>query len=343
MKNKEKTDWNILAKHLAGETDEQGQKEISAWLQESASNSILYNEIIGYWNHINSIKEMNQFDVNNGWEKLHNRIIASSGSHTTMKEEKSHGRRIWFNMPWLRVAAAIALIVMIGIGSYFVVSGLQKNSLLTVASAATDDQTRITLPDGSLVFLNANTKISYSKKFSSGVRLVRLTGEAYFDVAHDPERPFIVYARKAGIKVLGTSFNVQSLKSSGKVEVFVESGKVQLFEADNTSNTITIEPGFIGSMEDATVEKQKNTDENYLAWKTKKLTFKNTDMAKVAKGIQDVFKVDVVFENPEMIRCKIESHFENESLENVLDAICTLFTWKWERKGDKVILSGAGC
>jgi len=218
-----------------------------------------------------------------------------------------------------------------------------KELLLTVASAATDDKTRVTLPDGSLVFLNANTKISYSKKINTGARVVRLTGEAYFDVTHDPERPFIVYARKAGIKVLGTTFNVQSLRSSGKVEVFVESGKVQLFEADNTSNTITIEPGFIGSMEDAIVEKQKNTDENYLAWKTKKLTFKNTDLAKVAKGIQDVFKVDVVFENPEMLRCKIDSHFENEPLENVLDAICTLFNGKWERKGDKVILSGAGC
>jgi len=343
MKDNDKINWDTLAKKLAGETDESEQKEISAWLQESASNADLYNEIKGYWNHINSIKEMNQFDVNHGWEKLHNRIIASSGSTGPVKKIINPGRSLRLNISWLRVAAAIALVMMIGAGSYWVVSGLQKKSMVTVASSASDDQTRLTLPDGTLVFLNADTRIRYSKEFKSGVREVQLAGEAYFDVTRDPARPFIVYTKQAGIKVLGTSFNVQALKSTAKVEVFVESGKVQLFEAENVNNTITIEPGFIGSMENESVEKQINTDENYLAWKTKKLAFNNTDLAKVAKGIQDVFRVKVVFDNPDMVRCKIEGHFENEPLEFVLDAICTVFNWNWERKGDKVILSGAEC
>ena len=343
MKDNDTINWNTLAKKLAGETDEREQKEITAWLQESASNADLYNEIKGYWNHINSIKEMNQFDVNNGWEKLHNRIVASSGSTDPVKKIINPGRSLRISMPWLRVAATIALVMMIGAGSYLVVSGLQKKSMVTVASSASDDQTRLTLPDGTLVFLNAGTRISYSKKFNSGEREVWLTGEAFFDVTHNPENPFIVYSGKAGIKVLGTTFNVQALRSSRKVEVFVESGRVQLFEAENISNTITIEPGFIGSMHDAAVEKQKNTDENYLAWKTKKLTFNNTDMAKVAKGIQDVFKVKVIFENPEMSRCPIESKFDNASLEEVLKSICLPYNWEWQRNGDKVKLTGAGC
>ena len=343
MKNKETINWNILARHLAGETDERSQEYISEWLQESESNSVLYKEINEYWNHVNSMKEMNQFDVNNGWERLHKKIIASSGIAGTVKQRKWNKWDSIFSKPLLRIAAAITLLIMLGAGSYWMVTLWQKNSMITLATSVADDQTGVTLPDGTLVFLNADTKIRYSKNFNARGRKVKLTGEAYFDVARNPEKPFLIYSGKAGIKVLGTSFNVQALQSSGRVEVFVESGSVQLFEAENIGNTITIEPGYIGSMENETVEKQKNTDENYMAWKTKRLTFNNTDLAKVAKGIQDVFRVKVVFENPAMTQCKIKGNFIDEPLENVLEAICTIHNWNWERKGDKVILSGPGC
>ena len=343
MKNKETINWNILARHLAGETDERGQEYILEWLQESESNSVLYKEINEYWNHVNSMKEMNQFDVNNGWERLHKKIIASSGIAGTVKQRKWNKWDSIFSKPLLRIAAAITLLIMLGAGSYWMVTLWQKNSMITLATSVTDDQTGVTLPDGTLVFLNADTKIRYSKNLNARDRKVKLTGEAYFDVARNPEKPFLIYSGKAGIKVLGTSFNVQALQSSGRVEVFVESGSVQLFEAENIGNTITIEPGYIGSMENETVEKQKNTDENYMAWKTKRLTFNNTDLAKVAKGIQDVFRVKVLFENPAMSQCKIKGNFIDEPLENVLEAICTIYNWNWERKGDKVILSGPGC
>ena len=258
-------------------------------------------------------------------------------------KEKPANREFFLIVALLKAAAAIALLVMLGMGTYGIITQIQKNSRMTMVSSGTNDRTQITLPDGSRISLNAGTKLAYAKNFNQHTREVRLTGEAFFDVQHNAEKPFIVYTGKAGIKVLGTSFNVQALKSSGKVEVFVESGSVQLFEAENTGNTITIEPGFIGSLENSTVEKQVNTNENYLAWKTRRLIFHNTELEKVAAGIQDVFKVNVVFEDPSMARCKIGSNFENESLENVLEAICTIHNWKWERKGDRVMLSGSGC
>jgi ferric-dicitrate binding protein FerR (iron transport regulator) len=343
MKKDEKINWDLLAKHLAGETDPAGQEEFSEWLRRSAIHSDIFNEISTYWDQINSMKEMNQFDVNNGWEKLHSRIIASSGNPVSEIKEKMQNRGSFFRIPLLKTAAAISLLVMLGAGTFGIISLIHKNSLMTAVSSGTNDQTRTTLPDGTQVFLNAGTKLSYAKNFNIHSREVRLTGEAYFDVRHNADKPFIIYTGNAGIKVLGTSFNVQSLKSSGKVEVYVESGSVQLFEAENTGNIITIEPGFVGSIENSTVEKQKNTDENYMAWKTRRLIFNNTELEKVAEGIQDVFKVEVIFDDPAMARCKIGSNFENESLENVIEAICTIHNWKWERKGNRVILSGSGC
>jgi ferric-dicitrate binding protein FerR (iron transport regulator) len=343
MKKDEYINWDLVTRYLAGETDTKGQEEISEWLQQSAIHRNLYNEIRMTWDQINSMKEMNQFDVNNGWNKLHSRIAASSEAPEARVNEIPQKRGIFFRMSLLKIAAAIAFLVLLGAGTFGIITLIGRDTQMTTVSSGTNDRTQITLPDGSRVSLNAGTKLVYAKNFSVHNREVRLTGEAYFDVRHDADNPFIVYTGKAGIKVLGTSFNVQALKSSGKVEVFVESGSVQLFEAENTGNTITIEPGFIGSLENSSVEKQVNTNENYLAWKTRRLIFNNTELEEVAAGIQNVFKVDVVFKDPSMARCKIGSNFENESLENVLEAICTIYNWKWERKGNRVILSGSGC
>lgn len=343
MNKDEKINWDLMAKHLAGETDAAEQEEFSVWLRQSASHTQMVDEIHTTWDSINSMKEMNQFNVNNGWEKLHSRITASGGVQPVKRKETARNRESFFRMPLLRAAAAVALLVMLGAGTFGIITLIQKGLQMTVVSSGTNDQTQITLPDGSRVFLNAGTKLTYARNFNLRSREVRLTGEAYFDVRHNADKPFIIYTGKAGIKVLGTSFNVQAFKSSGKVEVFVESGSVQLFETENAGNTVIIEPGFVGSMENSIVEKQKNTDENYMAWKTRRLIFNNTELEKVASGIQDVFKVKVIFEDPAMARCKIGSNFENESLENVLEAICTIYNWKWERKGDRVILSGSGC
>jgi len=343
MKNNEEINWKSLAKHLAGESDAKEQQEISAWIERSSSNADLYNEISAHWNQINNMKEMNQFDVNNGWEKLHNRIVVTADSNVKAGSTGPRKQKSLLYMPLFRAAAAIALLILIGAGTYGIVSKIKRDAQLATVSSGSDDKTKVTLPDGTEVFLNADTKITYSKSFNGRTREVRLTGEAYFDVTHNPDKPFLIYTGDAIIKVLGTSFNVQAFRSSGKVEVYVETGKVQLYEAQNTSNVVTIEPGYVGSIKKSMVEKSRNTNENYMAWKTKKLFFNNSEMGKVAAGIQDVFKVKMVFENPAMEHCKISSNFMDESLEDVLKSICTLHNWKWERKGDTVILSGTGC
>jgi transmembrane sensor len=192
MKKDEKIKWELLAKHLAGETDAAGQEELSEWLRQSAIHNDIFNEINRYWDHINSMKEMNQFDVNNGWEKLHNRIVAASENPVAKMNEKPQYRGIFYRMPLLKVAAAIALLVMLGAGIYGITTLVQNDSRMTTVSSGTNDQTQITLPDDSRIFLNAGTKLTYAKNFNMHSREVRLTGEAYFDITHNADKPFII-------------------------------------------------------------------------------------------------------------------------------------------------------
>jgi ferric-dicitrate binding protein FerR (iron transport regulator) len=342
MQNKNKTDWNLLAKHFAGETDEHEKALVSEWTHSEESNALLFSEISTSWKNINRTKEMNLFDIDKGWEKLHRRIATSAEKQQPANSVPFAGIRL-ISLPRPRMAAAITLLLLLAAGSTWLYVTLRENTLVTVASAGKDNRTSITLPDGSVVFMNANTKITYSRDFNSGNREIDLTGEAFFDVIHQPDRPFIVNAGEASVKVLGTSFNVQAAKSTGAVEVYVESGKVRLYDTDNSSYALDIEPGYIGTLGNEGAGKQKNTDANYLAWKTRSLYFDNTAMAEVARGILDIYQVSLQFENPEMSHCRIQGNFEKETLENVLETICTIHNWKWERKGDRIRLSGQGC
>ncbi len=338
MKNRENIHWDFLAKHLAGETNPDEQMEMKNWMQQSASNENLYKEISNYWQQINNVKEMNQFNTDKGWEKLYNRIMT-----TPLSVEKKKRQFFLLNRSLMKTAAVITLLIALSIGSYFLFSEFPGRHVITFSTANENNQNRVLLPDGSVVFMNKGTKISYSKNFNIAVREVKLTGEAYFEVRHDTEKPFIVHTGRADVKVIGTSFNVQALKSSEKVEVFVESGKVELLNAENQDKAIVIEPGYIGYVTANEIAKHKNNDINYLAWKTKSLFFNNANMKIVAKGIQDIFNVKVEFEKPDMLNCRIEGHFENEPLENIMETICTIHNWKWEKKGNKILLSGQGC
>ncbi len=335
MKDMENIRWDLAAKHLAGETNPEEQTEMTNWLQQSASNASLYNELNNYWNQINHVQKMNQFDTDKGWNILYNRIL------NAQREEQKAKRVFILNRSILKIAAFIAVLITLATASYFLFPGLPGRQLITVNTSENNNQNRVTLPDGSVVFMNKNTRISYPRNFNSAAREVKLSGEAYFEVMHNDAQPFIVHAGRADIKVIGTSFNVQALKSSETVEVFVESGKVEVLNPE--MKALVIEPGFIGYVTGEKITKHKNTDVNYLAWKTKSLYFSGSVMNDVAKGIQDIFGVKVVFENTDMQNCRIEGHFENEPLENIMETICTIYNWKWEKKGNRIVLSGKGC
>lgn len=337
MKNTDNIRWDFMAKHLAGETNADEQLEMQSWLQQSESNANLYKEISNYWNQINNVQEMNQFDTDKGWDKLYNRIL-----HTQLNARQQPKQIFLLSRSWMKIAAVITLFIALGTGLYFLFPALQQWQGITVVTSDNNNQNRVTLPDGSLVFMNKGTRISFNKNYNTALRReVKLSGEAYFEVEHNDAKPFIVHAGKADVRVIGTSFNVQAFKTSEKVEVFVESGKVELLNPEKKA--IVIEPGYIGYVSGEKITKHKNTDVNYLAWKTKKLHFSGADMNTVARGIQDIFSVKVVFENPDMLNCRIEGHFENESLENIMETVCTIHNWKWEKKGNSIFISGRGC
>ena len=185
-----------------------------------------------------------------------------------------------------------------------------------------------TLPDGTLVSLNNNTKIKYPKRFGSETREVSIEGEAFFEVKPNKNKPFIIHAGKAQIKVLGTSFNVSAYPDAKLVEVIVQTGEVQVLnkmtEAKQT-NELILTPGDKGTLVYAsnTLLKSINQDPNFLAWKTHNLIFKATSLREVIVNLEKVYKVNIRLADPKLNKRLLTAQFNNDPLDFILKVIET--------------------
>jgi len=343
--NKSKIDWELLGKYLSGESNNEETIRIQRWIESSNKNKILFENIESDWNKINLAKNMKKVDVDNAWENVKQRILQEEPEVIPMRELKQENKATTYLYRTLQIAASILIFIGISFGIYkfFSDSGFDDN---TIIKSGSDNTSSLILPDGSKVYLNSNTIIKYPEQFGKDSRNIYLKGEAYFEVVGNEYKPFVVNTNNAVIKVLGTSFNINTKKENNKVEVFVESGNVQLSQKSNNENRILIEQGYIGVLSRNTLIKSKNNDINYLAWKTRYLIFRDTKLEIVAEKIESVYNTSIQFDNKEIADCPLTATFNNASLDSVLNVIEGTFNLEIEdiiKTNGKVIIIGNGC
>lgn len=211
--------------------------------------------------------------------------------------------------------AAIA-ITLIGIG--FLANYLINNGNISQVAAKGEKKT-IFLPDGSLVFLNSNSSISYSKNFKNK-RELELTGEAYFEVKSNPEKPFLVETEKIKTRVLGTSFNIQAYKNS-QTKVSVNTGKVEVDLKDISEKIILIKNQQLSLNNPNGPVLTKDNSEDFIAWTKNTIVLKNTSLGEAAKILENWYDIEINFTNKELQELKISGKFKNEKFINILKSI----------------------
>jgi ferric-dicitrate binding protein FerR (iron transport regulator) len=273
---------------------------------------------------MNSDKEI---DVDKAWNKLHSRL-----SENGLIKEAPVVRRSFVRTAYFRVAAAVLL--LFGIGSvllYMNDKGLLSHKTVV---ATTDNQKnlQVTLPDGSNIFLNRNTRLSYRENFGRHGRNVILSGEAFFEIARDENNPFIVDAGNASVKVLGTSFNIISNNQDSAVEVFVKTGQVMVSGNENNNNLI-LDPGYIGTMFQKRSEKSVNNDPNYMSWNTGLLVYDGQTLDVVFRDLKRVYNMDIVADDPDIITNTWTSPIDNQPQETIIRLICVSFNLSYTKDG----------
>ncbi|HCC71074.1 MAG TPA: hypothetical protein DEQ09_07990 [Bacteroidales bacterium] len=279
-----------------------------------------------YWKEMDEIGRSKKVDVDRAWNKLYNRL----------EEDELIKKNSIFHNTVFRIAASVILIIGLTFtGLYLGTDGFIKRSKNIVTAGIEQNNIRVTLPDGSIVFLNRNSSIEYPKKFDGRSRTVHLSGEAYFDIENDANRPFTVNAGTANITALGTSFNVNT--ANDRVEVFVTSGTVML-KSNEGNQSVTLEKGDLGSILNESASKTVNNDPNYLSWKTDILRFEGDSLDKVFSDLKRVHNINIEIENDEINKLRFTSVFNNQSSDTIIRIICTTFNLEYNKEGNLYFL-----
>jgi ferric-dicitrate binding protein FerR (iron transport regulator) len=213
--------------------------------------------------------------------------------------------------------------------------------------AANGQTVNFTLADGTKIWLNAGSKLTYPETFRGEKREISLEGEAFLDVAHDPAKAFIVHTGQVSTQVLGTSFNIKAYANERFIKVDVLSGKVGVVtpagKAKSTTTFLTPAEEVVFNKDGLSVIKNKQVDVNALSsWKDGELVFKNMALTEVLNTINRHFNVTVKAD-VNLVRCSITANFTNVSLENIMKIISKLVKGKAVQKGTVYQLKGRGC
>jgi transmembrane sensor len=331
---------DLVVRYFSGELTPEETHILSGMVVSSPENRKLFENYSKTWNLVERKLIENSVDVEKEWTRF-----ISPLKERTFSEIKSDFENIAHvrNMNFVRFARIAAVFILIALSSIWLFTYLNRPQEKTIiASAPTSEAT---LPDGSHVTLNNGSTIKYPSRFEKDKRKVSLQGEAYFEVTHDASHPFVISSGNVCIEVLGTSFYVNTNGPDGKVEVVLTSGKVAVYYSDKPDQKVILAPGerieFPKTGTD--YSKSVNTDENYMAWKTKKIVFSDQPLSQIVSQLNKVYHSEITISQPHIGDCRMTASFDNQKLDAVLNVIQATLDVQIHKKGNTFVISGQGC
>ncbi|NJB71076.1 ferric-dicitrate binding protein FerR (iron transport regulator) [Saonia flava] len=221
----------------------------------------------------------------------------------------------------LKIAASITVIMGLTFFSYKKSDIVKEQPVAElVKTTAWGQKLTVTLPDGTSIKLNSGSVIKFPEKFDERTREVELNGEAFFDVAKDLNKPFIIKSGSLSTKVLGTSFNVNAYPDSERIAVTVASGKVKI-SSKNRNTILTPNQQGIFHKKLNSITRHEVDIVKILQWKEGIIHFDDITLNKASKILEKWYGVTFVFENEQLGECHITGTYDNEILSAVLESI----------------------
>lgn len=328
---------DLIAKYLSGNIQSEEREILFSWVGHNPDNQKYFDEMIQLWSHPVSIDDDDfQPDIESAWNNIDLKIsnpktIQEPQTTTIVSLPKKRNSR-WL----LSIAASVAILIT---AAFLFKDILFPPSVPVTTILANQEKIKVELPDGSFVWLNKNSSISYDKDFD--VRTVNFEGEGYFEIAKDASRPFTILSGAAKTTVLGTAFNLRAYPEEKDIELVVEEGKVK-FESTKKETSIFLEKdeSAIFNREDDTIKEKNITSKNIFAWKTGTISFSDTPILEVVSDLSRQFKVTFKLDIEES-PCPFKSTYQGDvKLETILDDITEILNLQTKRSGDTYVISG---
>jgi len=333
---------SLVKKFLNNQTTPEETREILDWFKTEEGSDYLKRKLD------EDIKKQDQNDIRHLVPELDSEKLYYSILKNTKRSKSNilHLKRGWYGFA-LKTAAVILVIVassLFAITYQHNITDQSNDAMAVVFKSGSDDHRQITLRDGSSVRLNSNTELKVKENFMTNSREVDLIGEAYFEIVHNSELPFIIHANEATVEVLGTSFNVRSNPDESSVQVAVLDGKVSLRSVDIDNGkelSVVLSKGqylFLDLL-DRTTSVDEVAVDNYLAWKKGVIIFEDVNLRDACKQLGRLYDFTCDFENKMIENLMLTARFPNKSIEQAAEIISMTLDLNYEIEEDKIAWS----
>jgi transmembrane sensor len=321
---------SLVASYLVGNASPQEAELLENLVKSDAGKRKLFIDIKRTW--MLSTTARKTFNQELAWKKIASQTEKSPDNQIVRPMYPKASKHIVF-----KIAAAI-LVLIVGMYSAYHYAYLRDNTL--VAELKPDG---VELRDGSKITVNKGSSITYPNRFTGKERRVVLMGEAFFEVAANPEQAFVVEVQGIEVRVLGTSFHVRSLPGDEAVEVSVHTGRVSIVAANKPELVLGAGETGIYRKSEETLTKEETVNPNIISWKTRQLVFENTGLKEVFAVIENTYGIHVGIRDVKLENCKLTASFYDKPVDDVLNIISETFNLRYVRSEGVIWATGEGC
>lgn len=325
----------LITRYIAKEASQEEIAELWRWMDTSTSNKKYFDDILFVHDKAVAAHRIVKVDTDKAWSNISRQM---NNNNETKKILIPDSKSIVIPS-WMRIAAM--LIIISGLGILIFINISKKATPNIIASNQASYEYK--LPDSTYVILNKNSLITYDHSFNKRQRKVHLSGEAYFNVVHVPEKEFIVETEGLKIQDIGTSFKVKAYAQDSIVEVMVESGIVKFFSKGNEGIMISKGESGIYRKDNHTFRKSKSDEHNILSFHTHVFLFEDAVLSEVLKKLSSQFNIKISVSNPELLNCHLTVTFEDEKIQNMMSIIAETLGLKLLKDEQGFVLEGSGC
>lgn len=279
------------------------------------------------------------------WARLKNYPGLAPAHHSQLKgrmlatiQKQKATQRPWINT--VRIAATISLLLVAGVfGYYFLSNDPIPEIIMQTSEARPGQKTTVQLADGTVVRLNAASRLDYPGVFEGSTREVILSGEAFFEVAHDASKPFTVVTGDVKTTVLGTTFNIRAFDDAN-VAVTLATGKVRVSAANAAIDPLELNPGFQAIYEPSqkSLTRRAVNISDYVAWKDGIILFNNASEHEVLDRLSRWYGVSFKTEGQQSAPWDIQARYEDKSLEFILNSLQYSLGFDYRIEGREVMI-----
>jgi transmembrane sensor len=320
----ENMDPDLLIAFLNNETNREETALVNEWIGYSEDHKIRFENLKHIWEvSENAFPGIVDVDADVAWNKLSERVaMAEKPKNVSVSEVNKR------SLSFPKLLRAAAVLVTLLIAGYLIFSYYNRPGMQTLATNT--EIIEATLPDGSQVKLNNHSIIQFPHEFTESDRTVTLTGEAYFNVSPNPEKPFIIRSGPVETRVIGTSFNLKAYPDDDIIELYVEEGSVTIFAISETgaiTDSISIGQSekVIYSKQNLLLEKTSQTKGNELFWANNSLNFSKTRLETVFNLIAENYHVVISMKHKDIGNLRLTTTFSGQPVDSIMHIIAESF------------------